>query len=88
MRHSNQMSKPPQLAPFDVKKQGLYSELPPDVRTFHPISKAEPGQSTEEAHFGHLYPQSHSFCHYLELMTIGEGWNINGLLNEELWLTS
>uniref|UniRef100_A0A3B4ZGC2 Ig-like domain-containing protein n=1 Tax=Stegastes partitus TaxID=144197 RepID=A0A3B4ZGC2_9TELE len=30
-RHPNQMSKPPQLAPLDVKEQRLYSELPPDV---------------------------------------------------------
>uniref|UniRef100_A0A3B5AAH1 Butyrophilin subfamily 3 member A2-like Ig-C domain-containing protein n=1 Tax=Stegastes partitus TaxID=144197 RepID=A0A3B5AAH1_9TELE len=30
-RHPNQMSKTPQLTPFDTKEQRLYSELPPDV---------------------------------------------------------
>lgn len=29
-----------------------------------------------------MYRQSHSSCHNLKLMTIGEGWNIDQLLNE------
>lgn len=38
--------EPPQLAPSDVKKQRLYSEVPLDVQTIskYPISKAESSQ--------------------------------------------
>ena len=54
-RHPDQIPKSPQLAPFNAKDQRLYSELPVDVRASHPISKAEPGHSTEETHFGCLY---------------------------------
>lgn len=32
--------------------------------------------------FSCMYRQSHSSCHNLKLMTIGEGWNIDQLLNE------
>ncbi|MDW1502102.1 hypothetical protein, partial [Vibrio sp. YT-19(2023)] len=67
------MPEPPQLTPFEVKKQQLYSKLPPDVRAPHPISKAEPSHPAEETHFGRLYSRSHSFGHYPELVTIGEG---------------
>uniref|UniRef100_A0AAX7VN23 SH3 domain-containing protein n=1 Tax=Astatotilapia calliptera TaxID=8154 RepID=A0AAX7VN23_ASTCA len=35
------MPEPPQLAPFDVEQQLLYSEPLPDGRTSHPISKGE-----------------------------------------------
>lgn len=48
------MPLPPQLTPFDGKKQQLYSELPPDVRAPPPVSKAEPSNPMEKTHFGHL----------------------------------
>lgn len=48
-----------QSAPFDAKKQLLFSELPLDV--------VAPSQ----------YPQPCPFGHYAELMTTGEGGNIN-----------
>ncbi|MED6255108.1 hypothetical protein ATANTOWER_004793 [Ataeniobius toweri] len=54
-RHSNQMPKPPQLAPLDVEKQWLYSESLPDDRVSPPISKGEPRHPAEETHFGCLY---------------------------------
>lgn len=33
-----------------------------------------------------LYTQSNSFGHYPELVTIGEVWNIDRLVNRKLWL--
>ncbi|XP_049890000.1 tetraspanin-13b isoform X3 [Epinephelus moara] len=74
----SQMPEPPQMTPFDAKEQRLYSELPPDVRAPHPISKAEPSHPNDP--FRRSYPQSHSFGHYPELMTIGEGWDVDGKL--------
>ncbi len=83
-RHPDQMSKPPQLAPFDMKEQWLYSELPLDVWAPYPISKAEPSHPAEETHFTLLCLQSHSFSHYPKLMTIGEGWSEDRLVNQKL----
>ncbi|TWW62362.1 hypothetical protein D4764_04G0010090 [Takifugu flavidus] len=54
--HPNKMPKPPHLAPLNAEEQRLYSELLPDGRASHPISKGEPSHPTEEAHFGRLYP--------------------------------
>ncbi|TWW71173.1 hypothetical protein D4764_17G0006560 [Takifugu flavidus] len=51
------MPKPPHLAPLNAEEQWLYSELLPDGRASHPISKGEPSHPTEEAHFGRLYPK-------------------------------
>ncbi|KAK0144409.1 hypothetical protein N1851_017229 [Merluccius polli] len=63
--------KPPRGgAPFDAKEQRLYSELPPDVRAPHPISKAEPSHPMEETNFGRLYSRFRSFGHCPKLMTI------------------
>ncbi|KAK3507331.1 hypothetical protein QTP70_014461, partial [Hemibagrus guttatus] len=69
-RHPKQMPEPPQLPPFDVEEQRLYSELLPGDRAPYPISKGAPCHPTEEAHFGHLYPGSYPFGHDPELMTI------------------
>ncbi|TWW80170.1 hypothetical protein D4764_10G0012000 [Takifugu flavidus] len=54
-RQTGQMPEPPQLTPFDEEEQRFYSELLPDVRASHPISKAEPGHPAEETHFSCLY---------------------------------
>ncbi|KAK3526133.1 hypothetical protein QTP70_016128 [Hemibagrus guttatus] len=70
-RHPKQMPEPPQLPPFDVEEQRLYSELLPGDRAPYPISKGAPHHPTEEAHFGRLYPGSYPFGHDPELMTIG-----------------
>ncbi|KAK3509026.1 hypothetical protein QTP70_018531 [Hemibagrus guttatus] len=69
-RHSKQMPEPPQLPPFDVEEQRLYSELLPGVRAPYPISKGAPRHPKEEAHFGRLYLGSYPFGHDPELMTI------------------
>ncbi|KAK3543987.1 hypothetical protein QTP70_032746, partial [Hemibagrus guttatus] len=69
-RHPKQMPEPPQLAPFDVEEQRLYSELLLGDRAPYPISKGAPRHPTEEAHFGHFYPGSYPFGHDPELMTI------------------
>ncbi|KAK3572156.1 hypothetical protein QTP86_022232 [Hemibagrus guttatus] len=76
-RHLKQMPEPPQLPPFDVEEQRLYSELLPGDRAPYPISKGVPRHPTEEAHFGHLYPGSYPFGHDPELMTIGESRNVD-----------
>ncbi len=80
-RHPNQMPGPPQQASFDTKEQPLNSELPPDVRAPHPTSKAEPSHPTEKTNFSRMYPRSHSFGHDPQLMTIGEDWNVDVLVN-------
>ncbi|KAK3573583.1 hypothetical protein QTP86_028178 [Hemibagrus guttatus] len=72
-RHPKQMPEPPQLPPFDVEEQRLYSKLLPGDRAPYPISKGAPHHPTEEAHFGRLYPGSYPFGHDPELMTIGFG---------------
>lgn len=41
----------PQLAPFDMKGQWLYSELSPDVWASHSIDMAEPSHPLEEVHW-------------------------------------
>ncbi|KAL3970244.1 alcohol-forming fatty acyl-CoA reductase [Sarotherodon galilaeus] len=76
-RHPCQMPEPPQLAPFDVEEQRLYSEPLPDGRTSHPISKGEASHPSEEAHFCRLYPRSRSFGHYPQLVAIGEGRDVD-----------
>ncbi|KAK3558937.1 hypothetical protein QTP86_000063 [Hemibagrus guttatus] len=76
-RHPKQMPEPPQLPPFDVEEQRLYSELLPGDRAPYPISKGAPRHPTEEAHFGCLYPGSYLFGHDPELMTIGESRNVD-----------
>ncbi|KAK3543486.1 hypothetical protein QTP70_023211, partial [Hemibagrus guttatus] len=66
-RRPKQMPEPPQLPPFDVEEQRLYSELLPGDRAPYPISKGAPRHATEEAHFGRLYPGSYPFGHDPEL---------------------
>ncbi|KAK3529226.1 hypothetical protein QTP70_021926 [Hemibagrus guttatus] len=62
-RHPKQMPESPQLSPFDVEEQRLYSELLPGDRAPYPISKGVPHHPTEEAHFGRLYSGSYPFGH-------------------------
>ncbi|KAF7657877.1 hypothetical protein LDENG_00020730 [Lucifuga dentata] len=52
--HSYQMLKPPQLTPFDAKKQWLYSESLPDISASHPIPEGEPRYPVEEPYFSCL----------------------------------
>ncbi|KAK3523144.1 hypothetical protein QTP86_020197 [Hemibagrus guttatus] len=63
------MPEPPQLSPFDVEEQRLYSKLLPGDRAPYPISKRAPRHPTEEAHFGRLCPGSYPFGHDPALMT-------------------
>lgn len=46
---------------------------PPECLSSSPYN-TEPSYPVEEAYFGHLYPQSSSFGHYSQLVTIGLGW--------------
>lgn len=61
-----------------MKEQQLYSELLPDGRASHPISKGKPSHPTEETHFSRD----------LVLMTIGEGRNQDRPVHRELRLSS
>ena len=61
------MPEPPQLTPF-------YAE-DADARLPHLISEAEPCHLSKETYLCHSYPQSHSFRHYPNLMTIIESCN-------------
>ncbi|KAK3509598.1 hypothetical protein QTP70_006792 [Hemibagrus guttatus] len=76
-RHPKQMPASPQLSPFDVEEQRLYSEILPGDRAPYPISKGAPRHPTEEAHFSRLYLGSYPFGHDPELMTIGESRNVD-----------
>ncbi len=69
------MASPLQLAPFDTKEQWL-SELPPDIQAPRPLSEAEPSHSMEETNFGCLY-----LCSNLSVTTIGEGCDVDWLVN-------
>ncbi|KAK3532634.1 hypothetical protein QTP86_027371 [Hemibagrus guttatus] len=69
-RHPKQMPEPPQLSPFDVEEQRLYSELLPGDSAPYPISKGAHCHPTEETHFGCLYPGSYPFGNDPEFMTI------------------
>lgn len=60
------MPESPKLTPADTKEQPLYSELPPDIGTLHPIAKAEPSLAAMKAHLASLYSRFHSFGHYSE----------------------
>lgn len=54
-----------------------------DIWACHPACLLSPPPMAE-THYGCVYLQSHSFRHYLQLMTIGEGWNIAQTVNSEL----
>ncbi|MEQ2281271.1 hypothetical protein AMECASPLE_028542 [Ameca splendens] len=77
--------KPLSLAPLDVEEQKLYSELLPEGRAPHPISKGVPGHPTKEAHFSRLYPGSRFFGHDPKFMAIGEGRNVDRPVNQGLF---
>lgn len=68
------MTKQPQLAPSNG---GVAALLRASPRAPYLISTGEPTQPSEEAHFHHLYPQSHSVGHYSRHVAIGEGWNVD-----------
>ena len=79
-RYLNQMPDPPKLTPFDAIEQRLYSELPPDAP--HLITKAETSHPPKQTHFScRLYPWPHSIGHCPDLMTIGEVWKKDELIN-------
>lgn len=80
------MSKPPQLAPFSVEDKQLHSKLLLDFWAPHPHPKGGPRHPVKEVHFSHLYPWSHPFDQYSQLMITGEGWNEDRPVNCELCL--
>ncbi|MEQ2246181.1 hypothetical protein ILYODFUR_035603 [Ilyodon furcidens] len=82
------MPDPPQLTPLNVKQQRLCSEILPDGRAPHPISKGVPGLPVEDAHFSPLWPESRSFNHDTKFMAIGEGRNIDRPVNRELCVSA
>ena len=64
-------------------KRTLTSGLQPRI-----ISIASDAPAAGEAHFGCLHPRSCSFGHYPKLMTIGEGRNVDRLVNRDLCLSA
>lgn len=74
-KHPNQFPEPPLFTPFNTIEQQLSGCLS--------LSPCLPSQPAKETHFGLLCLQSHSFSHYPKLMTKGEGWNIDQLVNGE-----
>jgi len=59
---------------LNAEEQWLYSEPLLGERAPHHIIRVSPATyPSVEAHFGHLYLQSHSFGQYQQLMTIREG---------------
>lgn len=40
----------------------------------------------KKSNFDQLYPGSHSVVYYPKLLMIGKGWNVEGLVNQELCL--
>lgn len=67
------MPETPGLAPFDTKGQYFYPELPLDIQTLNPISKAEPGYPTKDIHFSRFYSISRNLGSLPKAL---EGWNI------------
>lgn len=51
----------------------------------HPVFKGVHRHPSEETHFRHLHLWSYSFSQYPELVTVGEGKNIDQLVNWELY---
>lgn len=85
-RLPDKMPKTPHLGPPNAEEQQLYFEPLPDVWAPHPISKAESSPPKEEAHSCCLYLWPCSFSHCVQLVTIGEGWDVDGPVNWELYL--
>lgn len=67
-----QMPEPLTLSPFDVKEHHLYSE--PLLDGLTPL----PRPATLQAQFRRLYLRSRSFSHCPQLVTIGEGRDVDG----------
>lgn len=72
------------LCPFDIQEQGQYSKISVDASYSTFLSMAEPSHLTESTHFKRLYLWSYSFDLYPDFMTIGEGWDVGGLVNSKL----
>lgn len=56
VRHLEQVPKPPQLTPYTVKEQWLYSKLLLSDWASHSIFQAQPSHPELETYFSHLYP--------------------------------
>lgn len=82
------MHEPPQLAPFDSEEQRLYSKRPSDVWSPRPISKAKPHHPPDKPHSRLLYHKPCPFGHHPDLMTISEGRNIDGMVNQQVCLAA
>ncbi|XP_066536317.1 T-cell surface glycoprotein CD8 beta chain-like [Hoplias malabaricus] len=57
------------LPPVASRRHPHQMPKPPHLTHPHPIMEGMPSNPSEKAHFGRLYPQSHSFGHYPEHMT-------------------
>lgn len=55
---------------LSTAEQKFYLEPLPDVWAPHPISLAKHSHPPEETHFGYMHPQSLSFGHYPQFLTL------------------
>lgn len=69
------------MTPFNAKEQRVYYELSLDDGGLYPVSKAKTSHPIKETNLGCSYPGFQSFGHDSNVMTIGEGWNINKQVN-------
>ncbi|KAL7870356.1 hypothetical protein SRHO_G00078530 [Serrasalmus rhombeus] len=73
-RQSLPDAKPPHLASLNMEEQQLYSKPLMNLRSSHAISKGEPGDPVEKAHFSRLIPrgmQSNAFSKSTKHMWTG-----------------
>lgn len=49
----------------------------PQMSDLHTLSLRLANHPVEETHFGRLFLWPHSFGHYLDFMTVGEGWDVD-----------
>lgn len=81
-RYLNRIPKPPLLTSFNGKGQRFYSKVLPNVWSPHPVAKCELTQPEKKR----LWPPVSmiSFCQFPKFMTIGEGWNVDCTVNQDL----
>ena len=79
----HQLVKALQLTSLNVEEQRQCSEYLPNDWMCHLISKGEPSHTMSETNFSHMHLWSNSFSHFPQLITMGEGWNVNQSVNTE-----
>ncbi len=82
------MPEPPELAPFNAKKQWLNSKFLTDNWTSHLIPKGDASYPPKETHFSRLYPQSYPFGHEQHFVFSLEGRIEDWAVDRELGISA